>query len=247
MCLLTVDFFSSPHFAGNWLPFHAIMFSSSSHISLLLHSSQSLSSLKVSWYFLSSTVAYASSTSFQWLLTSHSSYNFLFPAALFLMSWIFSSKTIMLLSHFASILVNLASLVRTSSIGSTINKWFNSPWLPNYCNNKHILKLFLPIHKVSPDFQMYCNTLQFWIPFTKSSSSSIPSTRFLYNASTFVCLELALWIILKLKSCSLLIHLPFLLHAFEIVANHSKGLWSVWSVKWVQYKYLKCMIPHTKA
>ncbi len=206
--MLTLDLSSSPHFVGNWLPFHAIMFSSSSHIFLFLHSSQSLSSLEVSWSFSSSTMAYASSTSFQWLLTSYSSYNFLFPAAWFLMSWISSSKTTMLLSHFAFILANLASFVKTSSTCSIINKWFNSPWLPNCCNNKPILKLLLLVHRVSLDFQMYCNILQSWISFIKSSSGFAALTWFIFNTSTFVCPDLAPWMILKLKSYSVLTHLP---------------------------------------
>lgn len=185
------------------------MFSSTSHIFLLLHSSQSLSSLEVSWSSLSSTMAYASSTSFRWLLTSYSSCNFLFLVAWFLMSWIFSSETTMLLSHFAFILANLASFVKTSSTCSTINKWFNSPWLPNCCNNKPILKLLLFVHRVSVDFHMYYNILQSWISFIKSSSGFVASTWFLFNTSTFVCLELVPWMILKLKSCSVLTHLPF--------------------------------------
>jgi hypothetical protein len=60
-------------------------------------------------------------------------------------------------------LANLTSFVRTSSTSSTINKWFNTLWFPNCCYNKPILKLLLPVSRVSPYFQMYCNILQSWI------------------------------------------------------------------------------------
>ncbi len=120
-----------------------------------------------------------------------------------------SLEIVMLLSWFASTLANLTSSIRTTSTNSTMNKWFNKPQLPNYYNNKPILELFMPTHKVSLDFRVYCNILQSKFSFTRSSSSSATSTRFLLNASTFVCFNLALRMILKLKSYSALTHLPF--------------------------------------
>jgi hypothetical protein len=68
------------------------------------------------------------------------------------------------------------------------------------------------------------------------------------TSSKLVCLDLVMWINLKLKSCKVLIHLPFLPYVFAIVTNHSDGLWSVHNVKSFQYKYyLKCTMPHTRA
>ncbi len=66
----------------------------------------------------------------------------------------------------------------------------------------------------------------------KSSSSVACPTGFLLRASTFPCFNPGLCKILKLKSCSMSIHLPLLPFAFDTVANYSSGLWSVLRVKW---------------
>ncbi len=111
----------------------------------------------------------------------------------------------------ASILANLVLSIGTRSTNSTMNKWFNSPQLSSYYNNKSILELLLPVHKVSLDFQVYCNILQSWISFTKSSFGFVTSTWFLFNTSTFECLDPVLWMTLQQKSYNVLIHLLFLL------------------------------------
>ncbi len=94
---------------------------------------------------------------------------------------------------------------------------------------------------------LVCTVPISWISSLKSSSFVACLIGFMLKASTFACFSLGLWSILKLKSCSILIHLPRLPCAFDIVTNHSRGLWSVLRVKWFMCRYcLKCM-PHINA
>jgi len=87
-----------------------------------------------------------------------------------------------------------------------------------------------------------------WISSLKSLASVAGPTGLLLKASTFVCLSPHQCNILKLKSCSISIHLPLMPCAYDIVANQSSGLWYVLRMKWFLCSYyLKCIIPHISA
>jgi hypothetical protein len=93
-----------------------------------------------------------------------------------------------------------------------------------------------------------CINLISWISWEKLSLSFTPFIWFMPSAYVIKCLDPNWGRILKLKSCNMSIHHPLHPYALKIIINNSKGLFLIYSVKWLQWKnWWKCIIPQIRA